>query len=605
MRHPRHCIAHFGVATLLATLLACGGGSSGSTPSTDAQAALDLAPAATETAEITGTVATPTATTQSVGTSAAAGIDVAAVDEHGNKQAEQLGVTSTFRLAVPTGHDYALLFSEGGRIISTLVYRGADGSDQSDIAVPHGTTRVDLGTIIVDRAAQRVVVQDPSRVPESTTPRIPMVDVDGDHIPDSIDPSIDIPAGDPAVGAARFAASCIGCHGADGSGGAVVPDSIRGASSDEVAAVLANGNTNGMPAFPDLVAYAADIAAFLGDTGTGSGSGSGSPTDGGGDSGTGGGGATPGTTTGADAYGAHCASCHGADGSGTAIAPEITGASAGEIADALGEVGAMASVSVTADEINAIAAFLSGNGATVGGDDEGDGGDSEADGDDDDATPSAPETATITGTVDILALITGDVEVHSVTTQSIDPAELPHGVAITAVDESGATQAEAQGVADGFSLTVPTGHTYELVVSDDEGVIGTMTYPDGRGGSATAIEIGGGTTTVEVGQITVNGADGTVAAATAPVYDTGVPTPAPTPTPTPTPVPDPAAGQAVYAASCTGCHGANATGGFGPNIVGASQAVVSNVLANGKGVMPAFPALVGNAADIAAYLATL
>ncbi|RMF83242.1 MAG: hypothetical protein D6739_07485, partial [Nitrospirae bacterium] len=515
MRH-RSIHPSLGVACLLAACLACGGGGgSGAGSPANEQAALDRTPAAVETAQITGSLATGAVSAQSVG-AASISIDVAAVDEHGDKQAEQRGVTRSFALSVPTGHDYALIFSDAGGIISTLVYRGADGSERSDIAVPKGTTRVDLGTIRIDRRAQRVEVADPSRVPEPQTPRIPMVDADGDHIPDSIDPSIDLPAGDPQVGAARFAASCSGCHGADGSGGAVVHDSIRGADAAEVAQVLANGNDEGMPAFPDLVGYAADIAAFLngtapagGDAG-GTGDGTGAGTDNSAPSG------GPSGSPSAEAYTAHCASCHGADGSG-GTGPDIRGASAGEIDEALAEVGAMAAVQVTPAEVEQIAAFLAGQGSVAGGDED-ESEQSEGDHDGDDAAPNPAGSATITGRLDIRALISGEVEVDSITTASLDPEELPRGVTVAAVDEAGETRASAEGVVDGFSLTVATGHTYELVVSDAAGTIARVAFPDGAGGTTTALEVADGTAAVELGLITVDLAEGTAVAAQPPRF---------------------------------------------------------------------------------------
>lgn len=65
--------------------------------------------------------------------------------------------------------------------------------------------------------------------------------------------------------------------------------------------------------------------------------------------------------------------------------------------------------------------------------------------------------------------------------------------------------------------------------------------------------------------------------------------------------PNAANGGTVFAANgCTGCHGA--TGAGGVNIRMRSASVVANALQNGIGSMPAFPSLVGSAADIAAFL---
>jgi mono/diheme cytochrome c family protein len=118
--------------------------------------------------------------------------------------------------------------------------------------------------------------------------------------------------GSAEAGAAAFVA-CVGCHGADGAGG-TVDDSIRGESAREIAEALREGESEdgiAMPAFPDLVDSAADIATFLtsdlvaggGDTGGNTG----------GDTGTG-----PDVTVGGEVFASSgCVSCHGTDGSGT------------------------------------------------------------------------------------------------------------------------------------------------------------------------------------------------------------------------------------------------------------------------------------------------
>jgi cytochrome c551 len=52
-----------------------------------------------------------------------------------------------------------------------------------------------------------------------------------------------------------------------------------------------------------------------------------------------------------------------------------------------------------------------------------------------------------------------------------------------------------------------------------------------------------------------------------------------------------AAGADIYAESCAGCHGADLTGGIGPNLVtselGHPDADFIDAVANGKGDMPA------------------
>ncbi len=71
-------------------------------------------------------------------------------------------------------------------------------------------------------------------------------------------------AGDPGVGAQVYADNgCAACHGPDGSSG---EEPIRGVSPRELAEVLLRGEDEDegeMPAYPHLVPFAADLAAFL------------------------------------------------------------------------------------------------------------------------------------------------------------------------------------------------------------------------------------------------------------------------------------------------------------------------------------------------------
>jgi cytochrome c551 len=70
---------------------------------------------------------------------------------------------------------------------------------------------------------------------------------------------------------------------------------------------------------------------------------------------------------------------------------------------------------------------------------------------------------------------------------------------------------------------------------------------------------------------------------------------------------DPARGETVFAASCAVCHGSDATGGVGPSLVGSglSAVDVEAIVAAGRGVMPAGVVNGHDAADGAAYVATL
>jgi cytochrome c551 len=70
---------------------------------------------------------------------------------------------------------------------------------------------------------------------------------------------------------------------------------------------------------------------------------------------------------------------------------------------------------------------------------------------------------------------------------------------------------------------------------------------------------------------------------------------------------DPARGETVFATSCAGCHGSDATGGIGPSLVGRGLTAVDveAIVAAGRGVMPAGVVEGQDAADVAAFVATL
>jgi mono/diheme cytochrome c family protein len=52
---------------------------------------------------------------------------------------------------------------------------------------------------------------------------------------------------------------------------------------------------------------------------------------------------------------------------------------------------------------------------------------------------------------------------------------------------------------------------------------------------------------------------------------------------------DLAAGEDLYVSDCSGCHGADATGIVGPNILDESASAITTAIMEGKGSMPAFP----------------
>jgi mono/diheme cytochrome c family protein len=70
---------------------------------------------------------------------------------------------------------------------------------------------------------------------------------------------------------------------------------------------------------------------------------------------------------------------------------------------------------------------------------------------------------------------------------------------------------------------------------------------------------------------------------------------------------DPARGETVFATSCAGCHGSDATGGIAPSLVGRGLTTVDveAIVAAGRGVKPAGVVEGQDAADVPAYVATL
>ena len=70
---------------------------------------------------------------------------------------------------------------------------------------------------------------------------------------------------------------------------------------------------------------------------------------------------------------------------------------------------------------------------------------------------------------------------------------------------------------------------------------------------------------------------------------------------------DPERGARVFATSCAGCHGADATGGVGPSLRGSglTAAEVEAVVAAGRGTMPAGVVTGQEAADVAAHVAAI
>jgi mono/diheme cytochrome c family protein len=168
-------------------------------------------------------------------------LDVAAVDEHGNKVDEALGVTGPFTLDLPWGHDYILVFADVDGLLGAMVY---GDREQTRFSVDPGVLALDLGQITINTKKRLVKLKNPDRVKPGHGGR-------GDEDEDGgTPPGV---TGDPVAGAELWAGVCAGCHG----GG------LEEGSAREIAEVLRKGEGRAMPAFPDLVASAADIAAYL------------------------------------------------------------------------------------------------------------------------------------------------------------------------------------------------------------------------------------------------------------------------------------------------------------------------------------------------------
>jgi len=99
-------------------------------------------------------------------------------------------------------------------------------------------------------------------------------------------------------------------------------------------------------------------------------------------------------------------------------------------------------------------------------------------------------------TADLIGTVNDPVAAGSVRSSSV---AVP--VNLVAVDEGGNVADSATDVTDQFVLTVPTGHDYVIIVSDDDGIIGAMIYgADDR----PDFTVAPGLTTLHLGSVTVN-----------------------------------------------------------------------------------------------------
>ncbi|RMF78687.1 MAG: hypothetical protein D6739_11635 [Nitrospirae bacterium] len=329
MHKSVHTLSHLAAAGLLATAMACGGGGGGST----------------ETATISGSLDAP-ATTASVHASALdTGVDIVAVDENGNKADQATGVTDTFSLTVPTGHDYVLIVSDDAGIVSAVVYDAT--SNASELAVVAGTASVDLGTITVDTTSRSAEVADPDAVKEvdkdgneatgaaavaPETPKMGSDDNDGDHIPDSVDTDDDNDGTpdeiDKTVGGEDLSKDFDNDGTPDASDDDIDGDNIKNEDDHDASGrdMSRDHDNNGN----DDDREGGSTSAATGDA-----------------------------TAGSDLFAIHCAGCHGTDAAGTTTAPDIRGESASDIQEAIGEVAEMSGLStLTMAQVNDIAAYL-------------------------------------------------------------------------------------------------------------------------------------------------------------------------------------------------------------------------------------------------------
>ena len=76
---------------------------------------------------------------------------------------------------------------------------------------------------------------------------------------------------------------------------------------------------------------------------------------------------------------------------------------------------------------------------------------------------------------------------------------------------------------------------------------------------------------------------------------------------TPTTTGSVARGEGVFSTACAGCHGADASGGVGPALVGSGLGAeeVAGIVAVGRGAMPGGLVEGQEAADVSAYVASL
>ncbi|MCP3936544.1 MAG: hypothetical protein GY708_14355, partial [Actinomycetia bacterium] len=177
--------------------------------------------------------------------------------------------------------------------------------------------------------------------------------------------------GQGSSGASVYASYCAGCHGSAGQGGIGPALADRALSEAAIRSATANG-VGSMPGFSgSLTAAEIDaVTSYVVGLGTGSGT---TPTT-----------SPPGPLSPAGNYAVLCALCHGANGQGTGLGPDIRSESAGEIARYVrqGEdtMPAFGQSALSDQELQELITYI----GSFGGGDDSDDDDSDDDSDDDD-----------------------------------------------------------------------------------------------------------------------------------------------------------------------------------------------------------------------------
>ncbi len=259
-----------------------------------------------------------------------AGLAVKAINEEGVASQSQTvnTISGQFSIEVQSGHDYVVIFLDNGSMTDVLLYGSSQQSvftvavgtsqlnlgtitlnpdlhtasteeelelsdtefnaDNDNDKIPDEFDEDDDNDGIADDTDEHPVDHDNDGIDDandSDDDNDGINDIDdehpNDHDNDGIDDAndadddndgIDDNADDALLGDATLGASlyevnaCGTCHGIDGTGTDLVPESIRFEDAEEIAETLALGKTEDgttMTAYPDLIDSAADIAAFL------------------------------------------------------------------------------------------------------------------------------------------------------------------------------------------------------------------------------------------------------------------------------------------------------------------------------------------------------